>query len=307
MRFIIFAEMNSIRELFQSMMAGDKRALARCISLVENESAGFEEILLSLVFRKNVPIIGITGPPGAGKSTLVSRILKEMTGNGKSVGVIAVDPTSPFTDGSLLGDRLRMSDHFLNPDIFIRSLATRGSLGGLSAKAIEISDIMRAFGFDCILLETVGVGQNEVEIAGLADTTVLVLVPESGDEVQTLKSGIMEIADIFVVNKSDRDGADLFVKNLLSLVGSRHDKNPVLQTVATTGEGIPELVNDLSVSASKIDSEKKLRLWTEKASRLIAYGRMRNLNKTELEAKLRPALLQPNFNLYQFVSTFIKP
>jgi LAO/AO transport system kinase len=287
------------------MLSGDKRALARCISLVENESKGFEEILLSLKFPKNVPIIGITGPPGAGKSTLVNRMLDELSREGKKVGVLAVDPTSPFTEGSLLGDRLRMSDHFLNPDIFIRSLATRGSLGGLSAKAIEITDVMRAFGFDILFLETVGVGQNEVEIAGLADTTVLVLVPEAGDEVQTLKSGIMEIADIFVVNKSDRQGADLFVKNLLTLVSARHAHNPVIQTSATTGTGIAELLTVLGNTHIQADPEKKVRLLTEKASRLIAYGRMRNLQKKELEAELRKALLQPDFNLYQFITPYI--
>lgn len=298
--------MNSSPQILQSMLNGDKRALARCISMVENETEGFEAILYNLKFQKTPPVIGITGPPGAGKSTLVAKLLDLLTEKGKTVGVLAVDPTSPFTHGSLLGDRLRMSEHFLNPHVFIRSLATRGSLGGLSAKAIEITDVMKAFGFDYILLETVGVGQNEVEIAGLADLTVLVLVPEAGDEVQTLKSGIMEIADIFVVNKSDREGAHHFVKNLLNLVGSRMGSTtPVIQTTATTGSGIEELLKAIHTGHSEKDPEKKISLLTEKAARLISYGRMRSLSRKELDISIREALKVPDFNLYQFVTRFI--
>src|ERR1051326_507823 len=168
--------MSEMKSLVQKFESGDVKALARVISIVENETAGYEEILSSLKI-KNVPVVGITGPPGAGKSTLINAILKKLTDKGKRVGVIAIDPTSPFNYGSLLGDRLRMAEHFTNEKVFIRSLATRGSLGGLSAKTIEVSDVLRAFGFDYVFIETVGVGQSEVEIAGLADTTVLVLVP----------------------------------------------------------------------------------------------------------------------------------
>ena len=172
-------------------MQGDRKALARAITIVENDQDGYRELLLALPAGNKVPITGITGPPGAGKSTLINALLRQLTDAGKKVAVIAVDPTSPFNYGSLLGDRLRMSEHFTNPNVFIRSLATRGSLGGLSEKIIEIVDVMRVADFDMILVETVGVGQSEVEIAGLDDTTIVVVVPESGDEVQTLKSGIM--------------------------------------------------------------------------------------------------------------------
>ena len=227
--------MSSAKEILKKFEAGDIKALARIISIVENETSGYEEILASLKI-KNVPVVGITGPPGAGKSTLINAILKKLTDKGKKIGVIAIDPTSPFNYGSLLGDRLRMAEHFTNEKVFIRSLATRGSLGGLSAKTIEISDVMRAFGFDYVFIETVGVGQSEVEIAGLADTTVLVLVPGYGDEVQTLKSGIMEIGDIFVINKSDQPNADGFVKTVEHFVHSREKSNwtpPVLKATAT--------------------------------------------------------------------------
>ncbi len=210
----------SVSKLLEEFKQGDKKALARAITIVENELEGHEEILTTLK-QKDIPLIGITGPPGAGKSTLINAVVSHLTAQNKKVGILAIDPTSPFNYGSLLGDRLRMADHFNNENVFIRSLATRGALGGLSAKTIEISDVMRAFDFDYVFVETVGVGQSEVEIVGLADITVLVLVPEAGDEVQTLKSGIMEIADIFVVNKADRDGANTFLSNLHHLVHSR--------------------------------------------------------------------------------------
>jgi LAO/AO transport system kinase len=297
---------NSASDLLSTMESGDKRALARCITIVENDLPGYRELLRSLKFRKTVPVIGITGPPGAGKSTLISMLLKNLTAQGKSVGVVAVDPTSPFTQGSLLGDRLRMSEHFVNENVFIRSLATRGSLGGLSAKSIEITDVMRAFGFDMIILETVGVGQSEVEIVGLADLTILVLVPEAGDEVQTLKSGVMEIADIYVVNKSDRDGADLFVKNLISLVQSRHEFNtPIIKAVATRSEGISEINAAIEKLWSSHRNEKQTWLLTEKAYRLIGQQRMKNISRDLLKTGIQEAQKKAGFNLYDYVETFL--
>lgn len=282
----------------------DKKALARCITIVENELEGANEILTSLQFKKNTPVIGITGPPGAGKSTLINAVIKKLTDKGKSVGVVAIDPTSPFNYGSLLGDRLRMAEHFNNENVFIRSLATRGSLGGLSAAAIEVVDVMRAFNFDYIVVETVGVGQSEVEIVGLADTTILVLVPEAGDEIQSIKSGVMEIADIFVINKSDRDGAELFTKNIHQLVHSKPASDwsiPVIKAVATKNEGIDELISAIDAHSTIGVNTKRSYLLAEKAFRLIQNQRMKDVSKKMLQEKLATELAKPDFNLYRFV------
>lgn len=297
--------MTTIPDILRAMQEGDKRALARAITMVENELEGYEELLCSIHFPKTAPVVGITGPPGAGKSTLISRLIQLALAEGKKVGVVAVDPSSPYTQGSLLGDRLRMSEHFTSDDVFIRSLATRGALGGLSAKSIEVTDVMRAFGFDLLILETVGVGQSEVEIAGLADLCVLVLVPEAGDEVQTLKSGIMEIADIFVVNKSDRDGADLFVKNLLNLVESRHALDtPVIKTSAVDGKGIAELHEAILRLSTSNTRDKKPRLMTEKAYRLLAEWKMKGVSRIVLEEALRVAEKKKDFNIYRFIRSY---
>ena len=300
--------MNAGPELLQKLMQGDRKALARAITMVENDQDGYRELLLALPAGNKIPITGITGPPGAGKSTLINALLKQLTEAGKKVAVIAVDPTSPFNYGSLLGDRLRMSEHFTNPSVFIRSLATRGSLGGLSEKIIEIVDVMRVADFDMILVETVGVGQSEVEIAGLADTTIVVVVPESGDEVQTLKSGIMEIADIFVVNKSDREGADHLRQNLNKLMS--HPKPggwnvPVIKCAATKNEGIEDIIREISNHQQSASfDEKKTYLLTEKAYRLIQQKRMKNIHKRDLSKALSKVATDPGFNLYQFADQF---
>lgn len=284
-------------------------ALARAITIVENNLDGASELLASLDPENAPPVVGITGPPGAGKSTLINSLITELTAEGKKVAVIAVDPTSPFNFGSLLGDRLRMSEHFTNPNVFIRSLATRGSLGGLSAKAIEVSDVVRAAGFDLVIIETVGVGQSEVEIAGIADTTVLVLVPESGDEVQALKSGVMEIADIFVVNKSDRPGANTFIKNLQALLHHREGTSwipRVVKTVATKSEGAKELYADiLAHRAEGLTNSRKQFLYTEKAWRLIQQEKMKSIDKETLRQKIEKAVTAGKFQLYRFVNEII--
>ena len=209
-------------QLIDDFDAGKPAALARVVSIVENHRAGFEQILGSLHPRTGrARRIGLTGPPGAGKSTITSLLVKGLRDQGLTVGVIAVDPTSPFTGGALLGDRVRMESVALDPGVFIRSMATRGSLGGLAAATREVADVLDAFGFDRLLIETVGVGQSELDVARTADSTVLVLVPESGDSIQTLKAGVMEIADIFVVNKADRPGADRLRNDVELMLGLR--------------------------------------------------------------------------------------
>ncbi len=299
--------MLEVKDILNKISLGDVKTLARAITIVENELEGYEEILKNLSFQKKIPVIGITGPPGAGKSTIINSILNILTSKNKKIGVIAIDPTSPFNYGSLLGDRLRMAEHFNNPNVFIRSLATRGSLGGLSAKTIEVVDVMRNFDFDYIFVETVGVGQSEVEIVGLADTTILVLVPESGDEVQTIKSGIMEIADIFVVNKADREGANIFSKNLHEFLHEKKQSTwatPVIKSIATQSDGIDELIKKIDEHFPYANTEKKSFLMTEKAFRLIQNKRMKGIDKKELNNKIVEELKNVNFNLYKFIESF---
>ena len=235
----------SDNNLVERLLRGDKRALAKSISLVENEAAD-STALLDALYPKlgHAYRIGITGPPGAGKSTLVDQLTKYYRKQGKTVGIIAVDPTSPFTGGALLGDRVRMSDVSLDEGVYIRSMATRGSLGGLASKADDAADILDAFGKDYVILETVGVGQSELDIAEAADTTIVVLVPESGDGIQAMKAGLMEIADLFVVNKADREGADQAITEIKAMLqlGTQKAWPPrVLKTVANEGQGIEAL------------------------------------------------------------------
>ena len=301
----------TLNPLTTRILAGDRRALARAITTVENQLEGYEEFLVSLPVNRNVPVTGITGPPGAGKSTLISALLKDLTArtnvNGKpyQVAVVAVDPTSPFTHGSLLGDRLRMHEHFNNPQVFIRSLATRGALGGLSARTLQVLDVLRSAEFDHILIETVGVGQSEVEIVSMAETTVVVLVPEAGDEIQALKSGIMEIADIFVVNKSDREGADRFIAGIHKTLHERpYDESwtiPVIKTVAYANEGITELTAAIYRHHETIPKEKSIYLLAEHAYRLIQQEKMKGITIEKISTQLHEAMRKDGFNLYEFV------
>ena len=294
------------QQQLKEISEGNSKTLARCISLVENEVEGYE-LLLQQLPNSTTPVIGITGPPGAGKSTLVDAVISLFAGKNKKTGVLCVDPSSPFNLGALLGDRIRMSEWYNNPNVFIRSLATRGSLGGLHPKIIEICDLMKAAGFDYIIVETVGVGQSEIEIAGLADITAVVLVPEAGDEVQTMKAGLMEIADVFIVNKADRPGADMFVKNLKSMLApafSNHEEEvPVVKTIASQKEGIAALYDIIDEKVSKQQTNTK-RFWllAEKAYHLIQQKRMQDVSKEELRNKI--AAEEINFNLYRFISKY---
>lgn len=297
------------KELLTKLQNGDIKTLARSISLVENEAGDYEELLQSLPTNINIPVIGITGPPGAGKSTIADALIGELVNAGKKVAVLCIDPSSPFNLGAVLGDRIRMSKWYNHPAVFIRSLATRGSLGGLHPKIIEITDLLKTSGFDFIIVETVGVGQSEVEIAGLADLTIVVMVPEGGDEVQTMKAGLMEIADIFVVNKADRPDADLFVKNLRMMLApafrSHYHEVPVIKTVATQNQGIEELNKNIQQLVKHHHSkEKKHWLLAEKAFWLIQKKRMKDINKEELKEKIKEQLNNNQFRLYTFIKKY---
>jgi LAO/AO transport system kinase len=291
----------------ENLALGHERAIARAISWVENQHPGALELLEQLQGR--TPIIGITGPPGAGKSSLVNALALHWSAQNLRTAIVAVDPSSPFNLGSLLGDRLRMPGLFLDPKVYIRSVSARGSLGGLCASIIEICDVLKQARFDHIIVETVGVGQSEIEIAGIADTTVVVTVPESGDEVQTLKSGIMEIADIFVVNKSDREGADAFANHLKKLahyrMGDGAWEAPVVKTVAMEGTGIQALSEAIiSHQTQGISNQCKLHLLAEKAYRLIQRNRMQDISLSDLRNQIAENQTTEEFNLYRFTKKF---
>jgi LAO/AO transport system kinase len=293
-------------ELRGQLVKGEAKALARAISYIENEINGYEELLKSLPAGGS-KIIGITGPPGAGKSTLTDALIGYLINGGKKVAVLCIDPSSPFHLGAVLGDRIRMSEWYTNENVFIRSLAARGAMGGLHPRIIEIADLLKAAGFDHIIIETVGVGQSEIEIAGLADVTVVVMVPEAGDEVQTMKAGLMEIADVFVVNKSDRPGADEFVKNLRLMLapafGNHYNEVPVVKTIATTKEGVEDLAGIILHLLQKTHhSDRKFWLLAERAYYLIGKKRMKGVDKTELKKEIEELWTKGNFNLYNFIA-----
>jgi LAO/AO transport system kinase len=295
--------MHSADSILEGVLQGSFLALARALTLVENELEGSEELLRSLTVKSTTPVFGITGPPGAGKSTLVNAIADHFTADKKKIAILAVDPTSPFNFGSLLGDRIRMSSQFNQASVYIRSVATRGALGGISTKTIEMVDVMRAAGFDYIFVETVGVGQSELEIAGLADRTVVVLVPESGDEIQNIKSGLMEVAQAFVVNKADREGAAKFANNLKKLVRQQTPHIPVFQTVADKKQGVAVLC-DWLITPTAVDESRKPFLMAEKAFKLLQHEKTKHIDKYRLFNDIKMALRESDFNIYRFIDTW---
>jgi LAO/AO transport system kinase len=267
-----------LQDLLDRFGASKTAALARIVSLVENRSAGFEELLTALhPSVGNAQRIGITGPPGAGKSTLTDAVVARYRAMDKSVAVVAVDPTSPFSGGALLGDRVRMDSVSSDPNVFIRSMATRGAAGGLAMTTLEVCDVLDAYGFDRIIVETVGVGQSELAVAATTDMTVLVLVPESGDSVQVLKAGVMEVGDVFVVNKSDRPKSDRMAKDLEEMLAIRTEAHPdrrvspVVKTVASQGTGVDELVDALEDWGEYLAGSGELA--TARKDRRLAHAR----------------------------------
>jgi len=286
-----------IEPLVSRLRQGDQRALARAISLVENDAPQAHALLSACFPHTGRALrIGITGSPGAGKSTLVDRLSRHYREAGRTVGVIAVDPSSPFTGGAILGDRIRFQERIADPGFYARSMATRGSLGGLALAAADVALVLEASGKDILLIETVGVGQDEVEIARLADIVLLVLVPGMGDDVQSLKAGVMEIADIFAINKSDRDGADRVEQEIRSLqsLPSTHAPwtPPIVRTVATTGDGIDNLTHAIAQMEQWLAAENHLALrraqhWQRRLdamlrTELMRRARRHGLSETQL-------------------------
>jgi LAO/AO transport system kinase len=273
-----------IQTWIDNLRSGDPRALARAISTVENRAPGWSDLLKALFpYTGKARVIGLTGPPGAGKSTLVDQLAKHYRKEKQTVGIIAVDPTSPYTGGAILGDRIRMQAHYSDPGIYIRSMATRGSLGGLARATADATTVLDASGRDLIMIETVGVGQDEVEIVRLADVTVVILVPGMGDDVQTIKAGIMEIADIFVINKSDREGAERVEREIRAMQSlstrklatiNHHWTPPIVKTVASEGAGTQELAEAIANYEAYLRKEnlvfrKNVENWQERLVEML--------------------------------------
>jgi LAO/AO transport system kinase len=277
----------TIQHWVDRIRAGDVRALARAISTIEDNRPESRELLKALFnFTGRARVIGLTGAPGAGKSTLVDQLAREYRKQERTVGILAVDPTSPYTGGAILGDRIRMQSHHADPGIYIRSMATRGNLGGLARATTDAATVLDAAGKDIVLIETVGVGQDEIDIVRLADVTVVILVPGMGDDVQTIKAGIMEIADIFVINKSDREGADRVEREIRSMqsLAIRSDKwtPPIIKTVAMDGKGVPELaaaiVNyEQFLEQKDLLLKKKISSWRERLIEMLRDGLLERL------------------------------
>jgi LAO/AO transport system kinase len=283
------AAKQSTDELAEGVLAGDKRALARAISLVENREASGDELVAELFPRTgNARIVGLTGPPGVGKSTLIGALTAELRGSEHDVGVLSIDPSSPFTQGAVLGDRIRLADHFLDPGVFIRSMATRGSLGGLAEASLQAALLMDASGKDYVLLETVGVGQGEIDVIDHADSVVLALQPGSGDSIQALKAGVMEIPDVIAVNKCEHPLADTMVREVKAVLALGPEQAwtvPVVRTEATKGQGISELAEVLEAHRRHITEEGSLATRRARNLRAEVIGIAASRMRRELERR----------------------
>jgi LAO/AO transport system kinase len=279
--------LTAIQDWVERIRAGEARALARAISVIEDKTPDAGQLLKALFpFSGRARVIGLTGAPGAGKSTLVDQLAREYRKQDRTVGIIAVDPTSPYSGGAILGDRIRMQAHHADPGIFIRSMATRGNLGGLARATTDVATAIDASGKDLVLIETVGVGQDEVDIVRLADVTIVILVPGMGDDVQTIKAGIMEIADIFVINKSDREGAERMEREIRSMqsLAVRSDQwtPPIVKTVATEGKGINDLASAIGnyekyLLKQDLLLKKKITNWRERLTEMLRESLLERL------------------------------